>query len=80
MDAHFLDYHMQYRRQQIQRDLRAIRLQASTRGQRSGRATRLINAPLWLIRAPLSFLRALILRRTKTAQAVASARRSPKLA
>ena len=42
MDAHFMEYHANHRRDDIQREMRAIRIGELARGQRTGRLMRLI--------------------------------------
>jgi|GEM_PF-4469812 len=42
MDAHFLEYHTTLRHNELQREMRAIRLGELARGQRTGRLMRVL--------------------------------------
>jgi hypothetical protein len=42
MDTHFIEHHMNHRREEMQRQLRAIRLEREATSQRSGRLMRLV--------------------------------------
>lgn len=73
MDAHFLEYHLNHRRQMIQRELKAIQMEKiaqQARGQRSGRLMR--------------FVRVLFSRRARPAApqptTISTPRSAPKLA